>query len=107
MTSLADLMVALEQAPISPPSSAAAGAPAGEVGVYSSAAAPLSPAEKGPVWDDGKTATGPAAVAALSSSRLRSIVTRARESHGPRRLRWSLRERLAWQELVVTRGEGA
>ncbi len=46
-------------------------------------------------------------VAALASSRLRSIVTQARQTHGPRRTRWSLRERLAWQELVVTRGEAA
>ncbi len=100
-------VVALEQAPIPSPSSPCRSAvPVAGIGVYSSAADHV-PAEKGPVWDDGKTATGPTAVAALTSSRLRSIVTRARESHGPRRARWSLRERLAWQELVVTRGEGA
>ncbi len=47
------------------------------------------------------------AVAALGSSQLRSIVTAARQAHGSHRVRWSLRQRLAFQELVVTRGEAA
>lgn len=41
----------------------------------------------------------PAAVASLPNDQLRAIVRRAREANGPRRLRWSLRERLAFQTL--------
>ncbi len=106
---------ALEQAPTRL-LSVAADAPASAVGVCSSAAL-LSPepqsslqTSRGFRTDQANDLASPpvrSGVAALDSSRLRSIVRRAQETNGPRRLRWTQRERLAWHELVVVRGISA
>lgn len=99
MTVLAtDLMFALEKTPVSrvPVPHPVDSAPAG---VSSSAADGDAPGTNG--------SPKRVALETLSSDRLRSIVRAARGAHGPHRVRWSDRDRRAWHELVVVRGNAA
>lgn len=54
-----------------------------------------------------RRSSGLTALASMSTGKLRSVVAGARGSHGPRRSSWSSRERAAWHELVVVRGQAA
>jgi hypothetical protein len=116
MTSLlSDLYAALEQTRDAPRLSLPQGSPSPRSLICSSAAESEPhanrtvhpPVRVEPLEDNGPQRCGPSGLAALTSDRLRTIVREAREYHGPHHVRWTLRERLAWQELVVTRGEAA
>ena len=95
-------LTALEEAPVPglAPEALPAGAP-------SSACAEPCVDEAGVVPAAGLTdkSLSGASVSALSSSRLRTLVAAARQNHGPHHVRWSVRERACWRELVVVRGE--
>lgn len=67
--------------------------------------APVGDVSRG-LGTDGISASGPSPVGALTSSKLRSIVSAARQSRGPHRVRWENRERRAWDELA-RRGQAA